>query len=74
MKYIITYSEMLARSFIVEASSEEEAEQKVLDAVECGHFALTMNDYFPDSSMVQFDDIYHDGDEEYFQSFNELID
>ena len=34
MKYTVSYTELLGRTFIVDADSEEEAEKKVLDAIE----------------------------------------
>lgn len=52
MKYTVTYTELLGRTFIVDADSEEEAEKKVFDAVENEFIVLTANDYFDDSGEI----------------------
>ena len=51
-KYVVTYQETLARTLIVEADSYDEAEEKMMNAVECGDVELTMEDYLCDSGYV----------------------
>ena len=52
MKYTVSYTELLGRTFIVDADSEEEAEKKVLDAVENEDIVLTADDYVMDSGEI----------------------
>lgn len=52
MKYTVSYTELLGRTFIVDANSEEEAEKKVLDAVENEAIVLTADDYVMDSGEI----------------------
>lgn len=52
MKYTVSYTELLGRTFIVDADSEEEAEKKVLDAVENEYIVLTADDYVMDSGEI----------------------
>lgn len=52
MKYNVSYTELLGRTFIVDADSEEEAEKKVLDAVENEAIVLTADDYVMDSGEI----------------------
>ena len=52
MKYTVSYTELLGRTFIVDADSEEEAEKKVLDAVESEAIVLTADDYVMDSGEI----------------------
>lgn len=52
MKYTVSYTELLGRTFIVDADSEEEAEKKVLDAVENEAVVLTADDYVMDSGEI----------------------
>ena len=44
-KYIVTYEETLARTYIVEASSAREAENLAYDAVKRGRIVLDGDDY-----------------------------
>ena len=44
-KYIVTYEETLARTYIVEASSAREAENIAYDAVKRGRIVLDGDDY-----------------------------
>lgn len=52
MKYTVSYTELLGRTFIVDADSKEEAEKKVLDAVENEAIVLTADDYVMDSGEI----------------------
>lgn len=52
MKYTVTYTELLGRTFIVDVDSEEDVRKKVLDAVENGFISLTANDYVMDSAEI----------------------
>lgn len=52
MKYTVSYTELLGRTFIVDADSEEEAEKKVLDAAENEVIVLTADDYVMDSGEI----------------------
>ena len=52
MKYTVSYTELLGRTFIVDADSEEEAEKKVFDAVENEAIVLTADDYVMDSGEI----------------------
>ena len=62
MKYTVTYTELIGRTFIVDADNEEEAEKKVFDAVENGFIFLTENDYFDDSGKIA--DCWHSTDDD----------
>ena len=74
MKYTVTYTELLGRTFIVDADSEEEAEKKVFDAVENGFISLTANDYFDDSGEIA--DCWHsmDDDAEFYPTLESFTD
>ena len=52
MKYTVTYTETLSRTVIVEADSEKEAKEKVLDAVNNEDIILTADDYAMDSGEI----------------------
>ena len=52
MKYCITYTELLARTVIVDADNEKEAKEKVLDAVNDEAIILTADDYVMDSGEI----------------------
>ncbi len=52
MKYTVSYTELFGRTFIVDADSEEEAEKKVLDAVDNEAIVLTADDYVMDSGEI----------------------
>lgn len=52
MKYTVSYTELLGRTFIVDADSEEEAREKVLNAVENEFIILTADDYVMDSGDI----------------------
>jgi hypothetical protein len=52
MKYCVTYTELLARTVIVDADSEKEAKEKVLDAVNNEAIILTADDYVMDSGEI----------------------
>lgn len=52
MKYTVSYTELLGRTFIVDADSEEEAREKVLNAVENEFIVLTADDYVMDSGEI----------------------
>lgn len=52
MKYTVSYTELLGRTFIVDADNEEEAREKVLNAVENEFIILTADDYVMDSGEI----------------------
>lgn len=52
MKYSVTYTELLCRTIIVDADSEKEAREKVLDAVNNEAIILTADDYVMDSGEI----------------------
>lgn len=52
MKYTVLYTEMLCRTIIVDADSEKEAKEKVLDAVNNEDIILTADDYVIDSGEI----------------------
>lgn len=52
MKYTVPYTELLGRTFIVDADSEEEAREKVLNAVQNEFIILTADDYVMDSGDI----------------------
>ena len=54
MKYCITYTELLARTVIVDADNEKEAKEKVLDAVNNEDIVLTADDYAVDSGEIAY--------------------
>ena len=69
MKYLVTYTETLARTYIVNADSESDAMDKICDAVEDGYIELYADDYLCDSGKVSIDEPYFDGAEDYFAKF-----
>ena len=54
MKYSVTYIELLSRTVIVEADNENEANEKVIDAVNNEAIILTADDYVMDSSEIAY--------------------
>lgn len=54
MKYSVTYTELLSRTVIVEADSEKEASEKVLDAVNDEAIILTADDFVMDSGEIAY--------------------
>lgn len=54
MKYSVTYTELLSRTVIVEADSEKEASEKVLNAVNNEDIVLTADDYVMDSGEIAY--------------------
>lgn len=52
MKYSVAYTELLCRTIIVDADSEKEAMEKVLDAVNNEAIILTADDYVMDSGEI----------------------
>ena len=69
MKYLVTYTETLARTYIVNADSESDAMDKICDAVEDGYIELSADDYLYDSGNVSIDEPYFDGAEDSFAKF-----
>ena len=72
MKYLVTYQETLSRTLIVEADSFDEAEDKMMKAVECGDFELTMEDYLCDSGCIAYVDGACQDDEGWYRSLDEF--
>lgn len=72
MKYTVSYTEKVGKMIIVEADSEEEATEKVYEAVNNGFIELCMQDYIEDSGTV--DDCYHSDsyDLKYYPTLEEL--
>ena len=72
MKYTVSYTEKVGKMIIVEADSEEEATEKVYEAVNNGFIDLCMQDYIEDSGTV--DDCYHSDsyDLKYYPTLEEL--
>ena len=54
MKYSVTYTELLSKTVIVEADSEKEAREKVIDAVNNEDIILTADDYVIDSGEIAY--------------------
>lgn len=54
MKYRITYTELLARTVIVDADNKKEAKEKVLDAVNYEAIILTADDFVMDSGEIAY--------------------
>ena len=52
MKYTVSYTELLCRTIIVDADSEKEAKEKVLDAVNNEDIILTADDYVMESGEI----------------------
>ena len=52
MKYTVSYIELLCKNIIVDADSEKEAREKVLDAVNNETIILTADDYVMDSGEI----------------------
>lgn len=52
MKYTVSYTELFGRTFIVDADSEKEAGEKVLNAAKNGAIVLTADDYVMDSGEI----------------------
>lgn len=74
MKYTVSYTELLGRTFIVDADSKEEVREKVLAAVENGFISLTANDYVMDSAEVSDCWITSDKDEELYPTLESFTD
>lgn len=55
MLYVVNYSETLSKNFIVDANSEQEAQDRLFDAVMSGEVDLTLNDYLEDSGVITVD-------------------
>lgn len=56
MKFVMTYSELLARTYIVDADNYNDAVMKMEDAVWDGVLCLTNNDYVSGSGQIDGDD------------------
>lgn len=54
MKYTVIYTEKLSRPIIVVADSEEEAKERVLNAVKNEDIVLTADDYVMDSGEIAY--------------------
>ena len=54
MKYSVTYIELLSRTVIVEVDNENEANEKVIDAVNNEAIILTADDYVMDSGEIAY--------------------
>lgn len=52
MLYCVTYEETLARTVLVEADSYDDANDKVISAVEVGRIELNADDYVMGSGCV----------------------
>lgn len=52
MKYTVAYTELLCKTIIVDADSEKEAREKVLDAVDNEAIILTADDYVMESGEI----------------------
>lgn len=52
MKYSVTYTELLSKTVIVEADSENEASEKVINAVNNEAIILTADDYVMNSGEI----------------------
>lgn len=74
MKYTVTYTELLGRTFIVDVDSEEDVRKKVLDAVENGFISLTANDYVMDSAEIADCWIASDDDEKFYPTLELFMD
>ena len=72
MKYVVTYEETLARTVVVEADSFEDAEDKVLCAVEDGRIVLDADDYLCDSGGIAIIDKADDKDIEWYGWYEEI--
>lgn len=55
MKFIMTYSELLARTYIVDADTYYDAVKKMQDAVWDENLYLTTDDYVSDSGEIDGD-------------------
>lgn len=53
--YIVNYAEILSKSFIVDAASEQDAYECLACAVEAGDVELTLDNYLEDSGEVTID-------------------
>ena len=73
MKYLVTYEETLARTLIVEADSIADAEDKMMNAFECGDIELTAQDYLQGSSCISFIDEAHEDDYDWYGLLNEFV-
>ena len=74
MKYTVSYTELLGRTLIVDADSEEEARKKVLDAVGNEFIILTADDYVMDSGGIS--DCWRtlDDDAEFYPTLESFTD
>lgn len=74
MKYTVPYTELLGRTFIVDADSEEEAREKVLNAVQNEFIILTADDYVMDSGEIADCWIASDDEEEFYPTLESFTD
>lgn len=74
MKYKVIYTEMLFRTVIVDADSEREAKEKVLDAVNNEDIVLTADDYAVDSGEIAYCDEADSCDLEYYPTLESFTD
>lgn len=74
MKYTVSYTELLGRTFIVDADSKEEAEKKILDAVENEAIVLTADDYVMDSGEISDCWLSLDDDADFYPTLESFTD
>lgn len=74
MKYTVPYTELLGRTFIVDADSEEEAREKVLNAVQNEFIILTADDYVIDSGEIADCWIASDDEEKFYPTLESFTD
>lgn len=74
MKYVVSYTELLGRTFIVDADRDEDVRKKVFDAVENGFISLTANDYVMDSAEIADCWIASDDDEKFYPTLESFTD
>lgn len=74
MKYKVIYTEMLYKTVIVDADSENEAKEKVIDAVNNEDIYLTLDDYAVDSGEIAYCYEADSCDLEYFPTLESFTD
>lgn len=52
MKYTVQITELLSRNILIDAETEQEAKQKVVDAYYNSEIVLTADDYVDDSVQI----------------------
>ena len=71
-KFLVTYSETLSRTLLVEAESAQEAADRVEKAFDAGDLELTAEDYVSDSAEIETQTV-GEGEEGWYDRLDKLL-